>query len=170
MDIQELVVVLTAIVGSMRGGGRAAASIVLDALGRRVADLREELRNANFSLRTELDNQDWKDRELARLRHDIDALRESLPSLQAAMLDGDTRRWRARISGSLRAERKILVIKALREAAGLGLKEAKELVESDAELFPNPVDARVADILLRTLGDTGGLELTALVHPAPTDN
>jgi large subunit ribosomal protein L7/L12 len=52
-------------------------------------------------------------------------------------------------------EKKVAVIKAVRGATGLGLKEAKDLVESAPKAIKEGVDKAEAEALKKTLEDAG---------------
>ncbi|MEZ5692057.1 MAG: 50S ribosomal protein L7/L12 [Rickettsiales bacterium] len=59
------------------------------------------------------------------------------------------------ILASFPADKKIAVIKAVREITGLGLKEAKDLVESTPKPVKEGVAKEEADKVQKTLADAG---------------
>ena len=54
------------------------------------------------------------------------------------------------------AEKKIAVIKAVREITGLGLKEAKELVESSPNVLKEAASKNESDEISKKIFDAGG--------------
>lgn len=115
-------------------------------------NVRTELRESNYSLSSVKSDLSWEREESKRLAKDLSDLRATYAQLLAenaqlrgamglaappAMPPNFTPKLYGEVLYLLSLNQKISAIKIVREATGLGLKEAKDLVE-DGKTFANP--------------------------------
>jgi len=162
MDINELMTILTALLA-------AAATRYDDVFGDAVTliknrmsskiegmiqdqkDLEDRINDLNDHNSILVRDQDALLRKNYHLSKELTVLRNRLQTL-----DQNTYMVSLRIESS----QKIRVIKAVRNVFNLSLKEAHDLVESGQPLFPTPVTAEQANVLLECFSGTDCLELT----------
>jgi hypothetical protein len=132
--MDRLITILAGLVLGLRGARRFAFEAALEGLREAAVDFRvaEQENNSLWDRIDRLETErDSTRKELVEERERADALQRRIDALPIPVLMGrDGGNWRLMVRRRLLADYKIYVIKALRTVTQMGLKEAKEWVET----------------------------------------